>query len=753
MNILSTINKVLLILLLTSLTVAAQESPRWPVDGNIDLSSNFCDFRPLHFHGGIDIRTGGKEGRKIFAPADGYVWRIKYSYRGYGKGLYLKDNQGFIYVFGHLSELADPIKEKVHEIQYSNQRYYMDQYFTKGEVPVKKGQLIAYSGQSGAGPPHIHFEKRNPSNQPINPLTNGFGLEDRTAPEFDALEIIYTDSISVFPNGQRKIEFETRYDSENNRYYISQVPVLRGAAGFGIKAFDRIRPGGPRLNIYRAKLYIDDYLYYQVEFEKYDYSNTRMVDLMFDYGRQIMKDKDWHLLFQQPYRKYGGSGSLYEEGGIFSEKSKYSYGLHRARIEIDDTFGNSSQLEFRFLFAPSDPLYEIEVVTDSSLQLKANPQNEFLDIEKVEVLVSEGRAEWSKVSSEGFKPYRRNGYQVDLAFQHHTPELVRVEVNGTSGWNILDHYIVMDEQDEYRYEFDYDLLPDGILFSARTEHGYAPSPEIEIAYEDQYSTRIPLRPIAPHRYTAFCRNDAISTSIVKFRIYDPRLDFPSDSINVAIHPVGNLPNNPGRYEADSMILTYTNASFYDPGYMEIRYNAERVPYSHLKVHPSYTINSESKPLSEAMTFEFILPDNVDHTKVGLYRLNDKKDEWNWLNSEVKNGRLIGQTYLMGTFGVLQDTGGPRIRQLSPKNGKTYNTDFPQISCIITDGLAQIGDDTQIEIYLDGEWLIPEYEPETERLVTYPRRKLKDGRHDLTIKVSDRVGNIRTVQSHFFIRTE
>jgi len=65
-----------------------------PVKGGVDLSSNFCEYRPAHFHGGIDIRTGGKVGRKLFSPVNGYVWRIKYSYNGYGKGLYLKDSDG-----------------------------------------------------------------------------------------------------------------------------------------------------------------------------------------------------------------------------------------------------------------------------------------------------------------------------------------------------------------------------------------------------------------------------------------------------------------------------------------------------------------------------------------------------------------------------------------------------------------------------------------------------------------------------------
>jgi len=131
----------------------------WPVRGNIDLSSSFCDFRVGHFHGGIDIRTGGVEGREVYSPVDGFIWRIRYSYSGYGKSLYLKDSSGNIYVFGHLSRLADRFERVVKADQYRTKKYAIDQYFGHDSLVIRRGELIAFSGQSGAGPPHLHFEK------------------------------------------------------------------------------------------------------------------------------------------------------------------------------------------------------------------------------------------------------------------------------------------------------------------------------------------------------------------------------------------------------------------------------------------------------------------------------------------------------------------------------------------------------------------------------------------------------------------
>jgi len=159
---LSTICRAILVLLLFLSGEGAEGGESWPVKGEIDISSGFCDFRTAHFHGGVDIRTGGAEGREAFSPVDGYVWRLRYSYTGYGKALYLKDSEGNIYVFGHLSRLADRLEKWVKNEQYRTRRYYLDHEFPPDSLPVKQSELIAYSGQSGSGPPHLHFEKRPP---------------------------------------------------------------------------------------------------------------------------------------------------------------------------------------------------------------------------------------------------------------------------------------------------------------------------------------------------------------------------------------------------------------------------------------------------------------------------------------------------------------------------------------------------------------------------------------------------------------
>ena len=79
------------LILLISQQIFSQENEelknyfRSPLDIPLILSGTFAELRPNHFHAGIDIKTQGASGHKVYAVADGYVYRIKISATGYGK--------------------------------------------------------------------------------------------------------------------------------------------------------------------------------------------------------------------------------------------------------------------------------------------------------------------------------------------------------------------------------------------------------------------------------------------------------------------------------------------------------------------------------------------------------------------------------------------------------------------------------------------------------------------------------------------
>ena len=147
-----------------------------PLDIPTQLSGNFGELRPNHFHAGFDFKTQKKEGLNVFASANGYVSRIKISTFGYGKAIYITHPNGFTTVYGHLKSLNPAIDTYLRKIQYKEKSYEVDLYLKPNQLPIKKGEIIALSGNTGGSDgPHLHFEIRDSETEKIlNPLLFGF---------------------------------------------------------------------------------------------------------------------------------------------------------------------------------------------------------------------------------------------------------------------------------------------------------------------------------------------------------------------------------------------------------------------------------------------------------------------------------------------------------------------------------------------------------------------------------------------------
>jgi len=139
---------------------------RSPVDFKILLAGSFGELRKNHFHSGIDIRTEGVQGKPVYAVADGYVSRINISSTGFGKALYITHPNGYVSVYGHLRGFNIQISGWVKVQQYKRESFVIDIPVDPGILKVKKGDLVAYSGNSGAAAgPHLHFELRDAATQ------------------------------------------------------------------------------------------------------------------------------------------------------------------------------------------------------------------------------------------------------------------------------------------------------------------------------------------------------------------------------------------------------------------------------------------------------------------------------------------------------------------------------------------------------------------------------------------------------------
>ena len=177
---------------------------RSPLDIPLALSGTFAELRSSHFHAGLDIKTKRREGLKIYATAEGYVSRIKISHFGYGKVLYITHPNGYTTVYAHLKKFSETIEAFIKDCQYEKESYEVEVFLNSEELTVLKGEVIAYSGNSGSsGGPHLHFEIRDNKERPINPMLFGMDVKDTKKP-FVLSVFAYPKDENAIINGKNK---------------------------------------------------------------------------------------------------------------------------------------------------------------------------------------------------------------------------------------------------------------------------------------------------------------------------------------------------------------------------------------------------------------------------------------------------------------------------------------------------------------------------------------------------------------------
>lgn len=170
----------------------------WPLDqpaGERGLTSSFCEDRGSHLHGGVDLSTRGRVGVPVVAAADGAITRVKVRWRGLGRALYVSHAGGLTTVYGHLAGFSEPVRSWV-EGQLARKGPYPGDLWPADPFPVRRGEVIAWSGKTGGGPPHLHFETRRAGGgRPVDPFAEGLPCTDRQSPRIRELRVRAIDGL------------------------------------------------------------------------------------------------------------------------------------------------------------------------------------------------------------------------------------------------------------------------------------------------------------------------------------------------------------------------------------------------------------------------------------------------------------------------------------------------------------------------------------------------------------------------------
>ncbi|MDA0678323.1 MAG: M23 family metallopeptidase, partial [Bacteroidetes bacterium] len=248
-------------------------------------SGTFTELRPNHFHAGVDLKTMGREGLPVYAVADGFVRRINVAINSYGKAVYIdhpKTNKTSVYA--HLTQFSPKIQNFVKSQQYLSESYEIRRYLKAEDIPIKKGEIIGYSGNTGNSfGPHLHFEIRDlNSEDPLNPLKFGLTAEDNEPPSISGLYLFESESATAFSATQNR----SRIALNALEGTLKAIDTIETQAyfGFGIDAFDRLSLSANKNGWYSVALLKNDSLISEVKTDRFSFKESAKINELIDYS-------------------------------------------------------------------------------------------------------------------------------------------------------------------------------------------------------------------------------------------------------------------------------------------------------------------------------------------------------------------------------------------------------------------------------------------------------------------------------------
>lgn len=321
-----------------------------PLDIPLILAGNFGELRSNHFHTGIDIKTNRQIGYNIFSAEDGYVSRIRVSPWGYGHVVYIDHYNGLTTVYAHLDRFVGELADLALDQQRKNVGFSIDYYPTKDSLKVKRGQVLAKSGNTGGSTaPHLHFEIRETETEDaLNPLLFGFDIADTKPPHIRELKVY-----GVSPEGYRNPGKNKRMTvhGSNGNYSISgntfTVPghfiSSEGGIALAFEVTDQLDAANNICGIHEATLIIDgDTMFYQ-NMERISFESNRYINSHKDYEEYHSRRRHYHKAFKTKHNPLPIYPLKDKNGILYTEPFKE----HQVNYIVKDSYGNTSKLNFK----------------------------------------------------------------------------------------------------------------------------------------------------------------------------------------------------------------------------------------------------------------------------------------------------------------------------------------------------------------------------------------------------------------------
>ncbi len=303
------------------------------------LAGNFMEPRPNHFHGGLDFKTQMAVGKPLYAISNGYVSRVTVGMNGFGNALYISYPNGVTSIFGHLKKFSPRIENALKQYQYAHETYECDMRLSSRQLPVKEGEVVAYSGNTGASEgPHLHLELHRTSNEEfLDPMPYFKHLfKDTMAPVAKA--------VMLYP---QRGEGSVNYGQIQQPVGLTKQGTTRpmkawGKIGVGVMDFDFMDGTYNHYGVHKVELYMEGHKLFQSTTDGFLPLENRMVNSWGDLPMFRITGLWYMKSFIEPGNRLRTLWAD-ENRGIVTINQERDYHF---KYILTDHFGNRSEYNF-----------------------------------------------------------------------------------------------------------------------------------------------------------------------------------------------------------------------------------------------------------------------------------------------------------------------------------------------------------------------------------------------------------------------
>jgi len=331
----------------------AGETFLYPINPGLpgSLAGTMGELRSTHFHSGLDIRTNNVIGLPVLASKSGYISRVSVGPVGYGNVIYVTHPDGYTTIYAHLDKFKGDLGEYVLKEHYRQRKHSINLYFKPGQFPVRRGDTIAFSGNSGSsGGPHLHFDIRDKNNFALNPLLveNFPEIKDELPPAVEKIALKTLDINSRINDRFGRFEFYAKRVGNN---YEFDVPILAtGTIGVEVLAKDKLAPNSRFYGgVNYIQVHVDSQLIFNQSIDKLNVAKSRQILTLMDFKTMRNNGNRFYKLFLDD-----GNGLNFYDQSPGDGKIRVIPGDDKdVEVTMQDSFGNSSKLSFRLRPSPA----------------------------------------------------------------------------------------------------------------------------------------------------------------------------------------------------------------------------------------------------------------------------------------------------------------------------------------------------------------------------------------------------------------